>query len=107
MKMAKPDELVVAEDVSVGKPDPECYLLGRKRLGLAGDASILVLEDSPSGVRSGKAAGFTVVGLATTHAIEKIQAAGADFIVKDLRSVIMQSWDGNKVRIQITDALVP
>lgn len=104
--MAKPEVLVVAEDVSVGKPDPECYLLGRKRLGLSETASVLVLEDSPSGVKAGKAAGFTVVGLATTHAIEKIQAAGADFIVKDLRSVTMQSWDGSKIQIQISDALV-
>ena len=34
MNLTHPKMLVVAEDVELGKPDPRCYLLGRKRLGL-------------------------------------------------------------------------
>lgn len=108
MKMAVPRMLVVAEDVNQGKPDPSCYLLGCTRLGLNKNAHMLVLEDSPSGVKAGKAAGFTVIGLATTHAIAKLQACGADYIVRDMRSVNMQGWDQKtgKVEIQISNALI-
>lgn len=101
--------LVVAKDVDQGKPNPACYLLGRARLGLDEGAEMLVLEDSPSGVKAGKAAGFTVIGLATTHAMEKLQASGADYIVRDMRSVTMRRWDQKtgKVGIQISNALSP
>lgn len=108
MRFAEPPHLVVAEDVEQGKPDPACYLLGRSRLGLPESASVLVLEDSPSGVKAGKAAGFTVIGLATTHAIDRIQQAGADYLVRDLSSVTMQSWDpkSGKVTIKVKDSMV-
>ena len=67
MQLANPKRLVVAEDVANGKPDPACYLLGRARLGLCSDARLLVLEDSPAGVSAGKAAGSSVLALATTQ----------------------------------------
>ena len=67
MKLAHPPNLVVAEDVPRGKPDPTCYLEGRSKLGLDDTARILVLEDSPAGIRAGKAAGFQVVAVATTQ----------------------------------------
>ena len=93
MRLARPKNTVVAEDVEQGKPDPQCYLLGRKKLGLSPSARMLVLEDAPSGVRAGKAAGFTVVALATTHEICRLQEAGADLIVRDLDSVKLEQWD--------------
>ena len=131
MGLAQPRFLVTAENVQRGKPDPGCYLLGAERLGLGmGTAAgsqknlnggrgqvngsgmgsvkrILVLEDAPAGVRAGKAAGFEVVGLATSHRVEQLQEAGADWIVKDLASVRMVNWDGEKraVEIEIRDAL--
>lgn len=81
--------LVTAESVANGKPDPECYVLGRERIGLAaeGDAELLVLEDSPAGIRAGKAAGCRVLGLVTSHSLEQVLAAGPDWVVKDLDSV--------------------
>ncbi|KAL6713505.1 DL-glycerol-3-phosphatase [Lecanora helva] len=84
-----PDATVTAEDVGLGKPEPECYLLGRERIGVpAGDAGgkkVLVVEDSPSGVLAGKRAGCVVLGLATTHAVETVRGAGADWVVEDLK----------------------
>jgi len=57
-----PPVVVTAEDVAAGKPHPEPYLTGAARLGL--DAgTMIVLEDSPSGVRAGLAAGATVLGI--------------------------------------------
>ena len=53
---------------------------------------ILVLEDSPAGVRAGKAAGCRVVALLTTHEQSALEEAGADWIVKDMRSVVFRGW---------------
>lgn len=107
MKLAHPKNLVTAEDVPRGKPDPACYLLGRSKLGLPRDAPTLVLEDAPAGVRAGKAAGFSVVALATTHSIEQLRAAGADWIVRDLQSVTLRQYDKKTgdLKIEISGAL--
>ncbi|KAL1954478.1 hypothetical protein VTO42DRAFT_1154 [Malbranchea cinnamomea] len=104
LKLARPKNLVVAEDVEVGKPDPRCYLLGRSRLGLGEDASMLVVEDAPSGIRAGKAAGFKVLALATTHKIEQLKEAGADWIVENLHSLVLKNCD-DKVEVEILNAL--
>jgi len=106
LKLAHPRCLVVAEDVANGKPDPACYLLGRQRLGLPEKAHMIVVEDAPSGVRAGKAAGFRVVGLSTTHTVGQLREAGADWIVQDLTSVTLKSFENGMVEIEITNALV-
>ncbi|KAL8870831.1 MAG: hypothetical protein Q9174_003214 [Haloplaca sp. 1 TL-2023] len=109
MDLAHPKNLVVAEDVSAGKPAPDCYLLGLDRLDLAvgkGQGKVLVVEDSPAGVRAGKAAGCQVVGLATTHQVDQLKDSGADWIVQDLQSVILVGLvaDG-KIEIEIRNSL--
>jgi len=106
LKLAHPRCIVVAEDVEHGKPDPACYLLGRQRLGLPESSHMIVIEDAPSGVRAGKAAGFKVIGLSTTHTVGQVQEAGADWIVQDLRSVKLKSFGDGVVQIEISNALV-
>ncbi|KAL2803309.1 HAD-like domain-containing protein [Aspergillus granulosus] len=103
LKLTHPEVLVTAEDVELGKPDPRCYLLGRKKLNLEHSSSLVVLEDAPSGIRAGKAAGFTVVALTTTHKLEQLQEAGADVIVEDLRSISVKNVDG-RVQLEIRNA---
>ncbi len=74
------DAVLNASHVSKSKPDPEPYLKAAK----AGDAepqNCIVFEDSISGVRSGSAAGAKVVGVATTHTHQELQAC--DLIVDD------------------------
>jgi len=88
MGFSMPKCLVTAEDVMNGKPDPACYLLGKERLGLKSDSAVLVVEDAPAGIRAGKAAGCTVIGLVTTHSVQQVKEAGADLILKDLDSVL-------------------
>lgn len=105
MKLAHPSTLVVADDVAHGKPDPACYLLGRERLGLDVHAKMVVFEDAPAGVAAGKAAGFFVVGLATTHSVQQLQEAGADRIVEDMRSVKLVEWDGIRIMLQVSNSL--
>ncbi|MCJ1450405.1 hypothetical protein MMC28_000736 [Mycoblastus sanguinarius] len=108
MKLAHPRYLVVAEDVQAGKPDPECYRLGKHRLGLVADNdSTLVIEDSPAGIRAGQAAGCKVLGLATTHSIAQLRATGPDWIVKDLKSVrfVGRAAETGGVIVEISNAL--
>ncbi|MGO2112525.1 MAG: HAD family hydrolase [Pseudoclavibacter sp.] len=57
------DTVVGADDVTRGKPHPQPYLLGAERLGVAPSTSCVVIEDSVHGLRSGRAAGMTTVGI--------------------------------------------
>ena len=102
--LAHPRVLGVAEDVELGKPDPRCYLLGRSKLSLEHSSSIAVLEDAPSGIKAGKAAGFKVIALTSTHTLAQLQEAGADWIVEDLRSVSVKGVDGGRVQLEIRNA---
>ncbi|RCK49941.1 glycerol-3-phosphatase [Thalassospira profundimaris] len=62
-----PDILITAEDVTAGKPAPDCFLMAAQKLGF--DASdCLVWEDAPAGIAAGKAAGATVMIVTETHA---------------------------------------
>ncbi|KAK0618544.1 HAD-like protein [Bombardia bombarda] len=109
LNLPAPEHLITAESVENGKPDPACYLLGRDRLGLS-DAGrqILVLEDSPAGIRAGKAAGCKVLGLVTSHTAEQVLSAEPDWVVRDLASVrLVQTADGKGgVTLEIKDGLV-
>ena len=69
---------------------------------------VLVLEDAPAGVKAGKAAGFRVLAVATTHDIGRLREAGADWIVRDLKDVRVQRVDGKSgaVSIEVKNALV-
>ncbi|MFJ3486087.1 HAD-IA family hydrolase [Pseudomonas sp. NPDC090202] len=61
-----PEVMVTAEDVSHGKPAPDCFLLGAQRLGV--DArDCLVFEDAPAGIAAAEAAGAHVMVITTTH----------------------------------------
>lgn len=80
-----PPVVVTAEDVAAGKPDPEPYLTGAGRLALSPEETI-VLEDSPSGVRAGLAAGAAVLGIGET-------ALGTDASVV-VRDLVGARWTG-------------
>lgn len=106
LSLAKPKHLVTAESVLSGKPDPACYLVGLEKLDLQeAPQDVLVIEDAPAGIRAGKAAGCKVIGLATSHAIEQVIAAGPDWVVKDLESVKVVGQADGKVTVEISNAL--
>ena len=65
------DEILTSEDFTESKPSPQCYLRAAQRLGVAPEDCV-VFEDSFNGLRSGRAAGMYVVGLATTNTREAI-----------------------------------
>jgi mannitol-1-/sugar-/sorbitol-6-phosphatase len=81
------DVVVTWEDVPEGKPHPEPYELGCRRLGIAPSRTAAV-EDSVAGVRSAVAAGVgTVVGVATTTAGALLLEAGAHHVVAHLEEL--------------------
>lgn len=57
-----PANVVTADDVTAGKPDPEPFLVGARRLGMD-PLRTVVFEDSPSGGQAGLAAGATVIAV--------------------------------------------
>jgi glycerol 3-phosphatase-1 len=105
LKLPPLEHLVVAEDVEHGKPDPTCYIMGRNKLKLQETDEVLVFEDSPAGIRAGKAAGCKVLGVVTSHTVEQVLEARPDWIVKDLASVRMVGYQNGKIELEISDAL--
>jgi beta-phosphoglucomutase len=71
------DVVVTAEDVRLGKPDPEVYLRAAAGLGVE-PAACVVFEDAPVGIRAARAAGMRAIGIAGSSAAEELLAAGAE-----------------------------
>jgi sugar-phosphatase len=80
-----PDVLVSSDGLERGKPDPECFLIAARRLGVE-PARCVVLEDAPAGILAGKAAGAKVIAVRTTHPDAELHEA--DVVADDLASLI-------------------
>ncbi len=78
---------ICSEDVVNRKPHPEPYLLAAKRLSVPAERC-LVLEDSPNGIKSGVAAGATVIALEGLISRADLLAAGASRCVKNLADIV-------------------
>jgi len=89
-----PSRLVTAQDVTRSKPDPEPFQKGAAMLGVA-PADCLVLEDSPAGIRAGKAAGARVLGLRAIASDAELAAAGADWLADNCSALSFVSFDGS------------
>lgn len=85
--------IVSAEDVTMCKPNGECYHKGFNLIDAArtkrgsnpivhGDC--LVIEDAPQGIRAGKAAGLKTLGITNTVSAKELREAGADAVSKSL-----------------------
>jgi mannitol-1-/sugar-/sorbitol-6-phosphatase len=86
-----PPALVTADQIERGKPDPQAYLRGAELLGV--DASdCVVIEDAPTGIKAGNAAGARVIALRTTHDDSELGEAAA--IVDNLESIRVEFEDG-------------
>ncbi|SHN06067.1 HAD-IA family hydrolase [Cryptosporangium aurantiacum] len=71
-----PPLLVTVEDVRVGKPDPECYLLAAKTLGVPPE-KCLVVEDAEPGLVAGRAAGMQVLAVGGDLSLHDVAEAAA------------------------------
>jgi sugar-phosphatase len=80
-----PDHSVTFNDVKLGKPHPEPFILGAKRIGLNPN-QCWVIEDAPAGVKSGKTAGCTVAAVLTSH--DQTQLLEADHYLNHLNELL-------------------
>lgn len=76
--------VVSGEEVEVGKPNPEQYLLTARKLG-EGPNSCLVVEDSQSGVQAAKAAGMACLAITTSFSQSELMLA--DKVIDDFSEV--------------------
>jgi HAD superfamily hydrolase (TIGR01509 family) len=81
-----------AEHVPRGKPHPDIYLHAARALGIA-PGDLLVIEDTPTGVKAARAAGMEVVGLcAGLHCGpghgDTLRAAGAGHVASTFSQVL-------------------
>jgi beta-phosphoglucomutase len=77
------DAIVGMEDTTRGKPDPQVFLVAAQKLGIS-PSRCVVLEDAVAGVEAAKAGGMACVAVTFVghHPAEKLQAAGADRVVR-------------------------
>ena len=85
--------MITSSDVKIGKPDPEPYLKAAAKLGFAA-SDCVVVEDTPAGVRAGKAAGARVIAFLTTMIRRDLEDAGADWIVQNCADIAACNDDG-------------
>jgi sugar-phosphatase len=80
------ERIISGDMVQRGKPDPEPYLRGAELIH-ASPADCIVVEDAPSGIGAGVAAGCRVLGVLGTHSEAELRAAGANWVVRSLEDV--------------------
>ena len=80
-----PDVLVSSDGLERGKPDPMCFVIAARRLGLD-PARCVVIEDAPAGILAGRAAGATVIAVRTTNGDDEL--GEADAIADDIAELL-------------------
>ena len=95
--------LVMADDVSLCKPAPDCYRRGLEKLNekRQGERLLpllphecLAIEDSPPGIQSARGAGMHTLGVTNTVSADALRAAGADVVTQSL-----VDWTVDAVRL--------
>jgi HAD superfamily hydrolase (TIGR01509 family) len=95
--------VVTAEDTSVCKPAPDCYVSGLTKLNekRQGErllpllpSECLAIEDSPPGIESARVAGMRTLGVTNTVAEEPLRAAGAEVVTRSLAD-----WNADAVHL--------
>jgi beta-phosphoglucomutase family hydrolase len=82
------DGVVAAREGLKGKPAPDTFLAGARRLGVDA-ARAAVFEDAVAGVEAGRAGGFgCVVGVDRVGHADALRAHGADLVVRDLAELL-------------------
>lgn len=81
VKLPIPSVFITSENVKVGKPAPDGYLLAAQQLHVP-PMECVIIEDAPAGVKAGKAAGMHVIAIVSTHTRGELQEA--DMILQQL-----------------------
>ena len=90
--MFERDKMVTAYDVKFGKPNPEPYLMGLKKAGVAANEAI-VIENAPIGVEAGVAAGIFTIAVNTGPLKDSVLLdAGANLLYPSMQA-LCDSWE--------------
>lgn len=81
------DAAATAEDVTVGKPDPQIFLVAAARLGVE-PSRCVVVEDAPAGLEAARRARMRCVGVLSHH--PELQA---DIVVRTLEELPPAAFD--------------
>jgi mannitol-1-/sugar-/sorbitol-6-phosphatase len=79
--------LLTADDVRLGKPDPEGYLRAAALLGIP-PADCVVVEDAPAGLAAARAAGMRAIGVSSTFVASELH--DADFVVGSVDDLVVE-----------------
>ena len=79
--------IVSAEDVTLGKPNPEVFLKAAARINRAPGCCV-VFEDAHAGIAAARAAGMRVIGIASTHPPEELSQA--DLAVRSMSELSVE-----------------
>ncbi len=77
--------IVVKEDCTKHKPDPEPYLLTAQKLGLKPEDCV-VIEDSETGVKAAKSANMYCIAIPNSHTKDQ-DFSSADAVVKSISEI--------------------
>ncbi|MBR5533132.1 MAG: HAD-IA family hydrolase [Bacteroidales bacterium] len=79
------DTIITADDITISKPNPQCFLLAAKRLGVKPE-ECAVFEDSIHGLNAARAAGMYVVGVATSNPYDIVKKM-SDTIIRNFNDI--------------------
>ena len=80
------DTIITADDITLSKPNPQCFLLAAERLGVKPE-ECAVFEDSIHGLNAARAAGMYVVGVATSNPYDVVKVM-SDVIINDFEDAL-------------------
>ena len=80
------DAIVAAEDVTIGKPDPQVFLKAAEKVGVPPNRCIVV-EDAAAGVEGARRAGMKSIGVAKNGPLK------ADVVVMSLADLDADAFD--------------
>ena len=80
------DAIVSAEDVTIGKPDPQVFLKAAERLAIP-PARCIVVEDAAAGVEGGRRGGMKTIGVTRNGTLD------ADVFVRSLEELPPDAFD--------------
>ncbi|EKF63292.1 phosphatase YfbT [Serratia plymuthica A30] len=88
--LPQPEVFITAEQVKHGKPQPDAYLLGAERLGLA-PQDCVVVEDAAAGILSGLAAGCQVIAVNAPADAPKLDQV--DLLLSSLEQIAVRKTE--------------
>jgi len=80
------DAIAAAEDVTIGKPDPQVFFRAAERLTVP-PSRCIVVEDAPAGVQAARAGGMRSIGVSQTKQLD------ADIVVRRLDELPDDAFD--------------